>query len=146
MVRPIELYSNWLFDMNEKGKDLFEKLYNKIMGLDGVYPEPQEKSGHITFKLPRKDRDKGSRFCCIHPASVPHCLKEGRDRGTSMIMHLNNRANRLIDKGNLVLKYTKFDNKSGGYAEISICSEKEIDLAMELIKQCYEFLRRDIGY
>ena len=37
--------------MNDHGKDLFEKLYNKIMELDGVYPEPQEKSGHIAFKL-----------------------------------------------------------------------------------------------
>jgi predicted transport protein len=132
--------------MNERGKDLFEKLYNKIMELNGVYPEPQEKSGHITFRLAREDRKKGSRFCCVHPASVPHSLKENRSRETSMTMHLNNRMIRLIDKDNFIIQYTKFDNKSSGYATINISNEAEIDIAMELIKQCHKLLRMELGF
>jgi predicted transport protein len=138
-------YSSSLLYLNEQGKRLFSKLRDKILELEGVYPEIQEKSQQITFKLARKDRKKGSRFCCIHPASVPHCLKKSRDRETSMVMHLNNRTKQLIDKEDFILQYTKPNNKSGSYAEISVSSEKEIDIAMELIRQCYELLRRDLS-
>ena len=134
MTKPTQLYSSWLYDMSEHGKELFEQLYNKIMELEGAYPEPQEKSGHITFKLTRKNRKKGSRFCCIHPASVPHDLSKSRSRSTSMTMHLNNRSQRLEDKENMILKYTKIDNKNSGYSLINITDEKEVIGAMVLIK------------
>jgi len=130
--------------MSERGKFLFEELYNKIMELEGTYPEPQEKSGHITFKLARKNRKKGSRFCCIHPASVPHDLRKNRAKETSMTMHLNNRAKKLDDPENFILKYTKFDNKSSGYALINVTDEKEINIAMMIVNQCYNFLKRDL--
>ena len=144
MAKPSQLYSSWLYDMSEHGKELFEQLYNKIMGLDETYPEPQKKSGHITFKLGRKNRKKGSRFCCIHPASVPHDLKQYRARETSMTMHINNRAQKLDDPENFILKYTKLDIKNSGYALINVTNEKEIAIAMHLVKQCYDFLKRDL--
>ena len=144
MTNLTQLYSSWLCSMSEHGKALFEELYNKIMALDGTYPEPQEKSGHITFKLTRKNRKKGSRFCCIHPASVPHDLRKYRAKETSMTMHLNNRTQKLDDPDNLILKYTKFDNKNSGYALINVTKEKEINMAMALVNQCYNFLKRDL--
>ena len=144
MAKASQLYSSWLYDMSEHGKELFEQLYNKIIELEGTYPEPQEKSGHITFKLARKNRNKGSRFCCIHPASVPHVLRQYKAKETSMTMHVNNRAQKLDDPENFILKYTKLDNKNSGYVLINITNEKEIDIAMELVKQCYELLKRNL--
>jgi len=143
VINPIETYSHWLSKMNDQGKDLFKMLFERIMELEGAYPEPQEKSGHITFKIPNDLRKKNSRFCCIHPASVPRSLKKERSRSTSMTMHLDNRLRKLKDENGMIVKYTKMDVKTGSYALINISNKEEINSAMKLIKQCYRFLKED---
>ena len=143
MSDPIEKYSHWLLNMSDHGKCLFKTLFEKILSLENAYPEPQEKSGHITFKIPNSIRKKDSRFCCIHPASVPHRLRKDRSKATSMTMHINNRSRKLEDDENMIIKYTKMNSKTGSYALINVSNEKEIDSAMKLVKQCYLFLKED---
>lgn len=141
----IDEYDQHLDGLSEHGKELFVKLHKSILRLDENIVLNLQNAGagkpHFVYKL------KGctKRFTCIHPTHVPRDLRHDRDRSTSMTMHLNNRTKRLDDKYGLIFgPYTKPNNKSSGYATINIHTEEEIDQAMDLIKQCYALLQREI--